>query len=39
MCRIVKLNDKDLNLPKLIKPRRYYIKNLLRKFIFLFKKI
>ena len=38
MCRIVKLNDKDLNLPKLIKPRRYYIKNLLRKFIFLFKK-
>jgi len=39
MCKIIKLNEDQLNAPKLIKTRRYYIKNLLKKFILLFKKV
>ena len=39
MCKIIKLNKNQLNLPKLIKARKYYVKNLLKKFILLFKKV
>ena len=39
MCKIIKLNEDQLNVPKLIKTRKYYIKNLLKKFILLFKKV
>jgi hypothetical protein len=39
MCKIIKLNEDQLNAPKLIKTRKYYIKNLLKKFILLFKKV
>ena len=38
MCRMIKQNDKDLNNPKLIKPRQYLIKKFLKKIILLFKK-
>ena len=38
MCRIIKLNNNELNSPKLIKNRKYYLKNLLKKLIHLFKK-
>ena len=39
MCKIIKLNEDQLNAPKTIKTRKYYIKNLLKKFILLFKKV
>mgnify|MGYP000120633719 CR=1 FL=1 len=39
MCKIIKVNKNQLNLPKLIKARKYYVKNLLKKFILLFKKV
>ena len=38
MCRILKLNENLLNQPKLIKSRNYYIKNILKKIIYFFKK-
>lgn len=38
MCRIVKLNKNELNKPKLIKSRKYYIKNYLKKIIYYLKK-
>ena len=39
MCKIIKLNEDQLSAPKTIKTRKYYIKNLLKKFILLFKKV
>lgn len=39
MCKIIKLNDNQLNKTKTMKLRKYFIKNLLKKFIHLFKKI
>ena len=39
MCKIIKLNEDQLNAPKTIKTRKYYIKNLLKKFILLLKKV
>ena len=37
MCRIKKLNDNQLNKPRLISSRHYYIKNFLKKLINIFK--
>lgn len=39
MGRIVKLNENELNKPKLIKSRRYYIKDYLKKIINFLKKV
>ena len=38
MCRIIKQNHNELSKPKLIFPRKNYIKKILKKLLFLFKK-
>ena len=38
MCRIIKQNHNELSKPKLMFPRKNYIKKILKKLIFLFKK-
>ena len=38
MCRIIKQNHNELSKPKLMFPRKNYIKKILKKFLFLFKK-
>ena len=38
MCRIIKQNHNELNKPKLMFPRKNYIKKILKKLLFLFKK-
>ena len=39
MCRIIKQNHNELNKPKLMFPRKNYIKKILKKLLFLFKKV
>ena len=38
MCRIIKQNHNELSKPKLIFPRKNYIKKILKKLLFLFKR-